>query len=124
MYTQITLAIALLLAPCDAVHLRQKAAFPKIPISGPELATALGNALEGLKGEVSDAMYKIEKDCWGGKGLTGKEECYEYERGLRRDLKRLNRDAEEIGFTKENTYDPLFITNLIEAEYADVVSQF
>jgi len=50
-------------------------------------------------------------------------------RGLREDLRRANRDIkegfEEVGVAGEvEFYDPKFITDLIEAEYADFVAEF
>lgn len=72
MKTQIALTIALLLAPCDAVKLQSRAAFPKIPVAGKDVANALAGALEEGKRELSRAMYSKEKNCWGGKNPDDK----------------------------------------------------
>lgn len=57
MKTTITLAVAMLLTPSDAIQMKHKANFPAIPFKGTEVTAALGKVLEGGKEELSRAMY-------------------------------------------------------------------
>lgn len=56
-----------------------------------------------------------------------KQNCYEYERGLRREIRRaqedLSRAGEDFGVKlPEQLYDSKFLTDLVEAEANDVTN--
>ena len=73
-------------------------------------------------------MFAKKQDCWMDYDYeTGaeKEQCYDYEDGLRRELRRgqedLSRAADDFGVKlPEQLYDSKFLTDLIEAEFNDV----
>jgi len=104
------------------------AKFPKLP-NGTEITTLISNGLEMGKKELKKAMYQKEEWCdsWAPPGE--KPSCNTWERGLREDIKRayrdLDRGLEDFGIQGGlKLWDQKFITDLIEAEYSDFVSQF
>lgn len=92
--------------------------------------------LEESKKELSNAMHQVESYCWddwnwddtiGDYVIT--QQCESYEYGLRDDLSDLQRDiarsAERFGSAlPRELYPSKFLTDLIEAEYADFVDKF
>ena len=109
-----SLAILCLLAPSGQAvvlknkHMNQLDAFPTLP-SGQSVTNVLQGVAAAVQKELPGIMYKKERNCWTDH--NGKEECQEWERGLRRDLQRANRDIvrgmQEAGIDfSSNVYDP------------------
>ena len=74
MKTAITLAVAMLLTPSDAIKMKHKANFPAIPFKGTEIARAAAGALEEGKGELSKALYRLQCESeWRSDIVAGSE---------------------------------------------------
>ena len=130
---KISFAVAVLLNNTSAVKINNtlQTQNVELPINGEDVAGAIIGGLEYLGDKLSDEMYQEETYCWNDynpeTGSYDLEMCETYGWGLRDDLHDAQRDlaraGEEFGVDIPNPlWDPKFLTDLVEAEYADFVN--